>query len=111
VPRTARLLRMSRTSFAIFECARGDIGIGEGTTFEEFHRNTRLAVWKTSPRGVGRGFAGRQVRSDIGSAPWSFVTPQVQSDHLVAAGGTAIFSLNSMQVLRTSAVMSIQFSI
>jgi hypothetical protein len=32
-------------------------------------------------------------------------------DHDVAIGGTAIFSLSSVQVLRTSAVISVQFSI
>jgi hypothetical protein len=32
-------------------------------------------------------------------------------DHAVDFGGTAIFSLSSVQVLRTSAVISVQFSI
>src|SRR6185369_14105222 len=45
--RTALLLRM-RTPLAIFERAAIS-GSAKVTTFEESHRNTRLAVWKNSP--------------------------------------------------------------
>jgi hypothetical protein len=52
-------------------------------------------------------------RTDNGPAPWSCVPPQRAETVTSSSHGrrTAIFSLNSMQVLRTSAVISVQFSI
>jgi hypothetical protein len=52
------------------------------------------------------------ARTDSGPAPWSYVPPQrAETDRSCHGRRTAIFSLNSEQVLRTSAVISIQFSI
>ena len=49
----------------------------------------------------------------FGPAPWSYVPPQPAETVRSCSHGrrTAIFCLNSMQVLRTSAVISVQFSI
>jgi hypothetical protein len=64
---------------------------------------------------------GRHLRDQImifgarGRSPalWSYVPPQRAETFRSCSHGrrTAIFSLNSMQVLRTSAVISVQFSI